>query len=156
MRFLAASLVGILLMIGTPVMQAQAKPVIPCDGRRVRHIVPRLGAVEVRHRVRKLLLPCAVARFPVSGGLPMADCVIDRESNYWVWAKNPSSSATGLFQVLDSTWTSWFHAYDKVRHWIKRATPNVPLLDKRLVGYANVMLSIRAAHDSWAPWGGYC
>lgn len=151
-RTLAASLIATLILVGAPNVAHARNGHPPCNGRRIRTIVPSLGAAEVTKRVR-ILIRCATARFPVEGGTPEATCYAKRESGLWPWAKSPTGS-WGLFQVIPSTWQSWWHAYPLVRRWVRRATPNVGLQDRRLVAYANVMFSIRVLHDTEQPWSG--
>lgn len=150
-RLLTITLIASLLSIGAP-LNAHGKPAIPCDGRRVRQTVPRLGTAEVQHRV-KLAIACAVHRFPVAGGYARAVCIGSREGGLWPWSKNPYSTSWGTFQVIDTTWASWFANYDLVRRWIKRAYHGDPA-QIRLDPYAGVILPIRAMHDSETPWAG--
>lgn len=134
--------------------QAQTRHHHPtCDTRAVRTLVPRLGTRVVVRRVRALII-CAERRFPVHGGATYALCVAKRESGVWPWAINSYASSVGIYQVVPGTWKSWRHAYPRVRRWIRRATPNVSPLSERLVAYDNVMLSLRAMHDSESPWNG--
>lgn len=100
------------------------------------------------HEVR-LLIDCATDHFPVSGGDSTAFYVAERESGYFCKADNPISSAGGIFQMLDSTWASWWgtHARYFSNHGWK-------LRNSRYLCRANVMIAMRSAHQwGWGPWG---
>lgn len=94
----------------------------------------------------RLLIRCAVDHFPTS--LSTALYVANRESGLECHAANPSSSARGIYQTLDSTWRSWWGTHGgwfNHRRW---------RLHSHVLGCRpNVMVSIRQAHQGgWGPW----
>lgn len=151
-RFLTATLIATLLIGSVEMSPAIARPhASPCDGRAIRRTHPELGIPEVQRRVAHTI-KCAERRFPVSGGAARAICIGRREGGLWPWSKNASGS-WGTFQVIESTWQSWWRAYPLVRRWIKHSYHGDPA-QIRLDPYAGVILAIRAMHDSLAPWAG--
>jgi hypothetical protein len=93
----------------------------------------------------------ASQRYHPIGGFRTAMCIGHRESgvNLEPRANNPASSAYGVFQIVDGTWSSWYRNYPKaVSHYhlgYDRGNPR-----------NNIILSMRAMHDSLLPWGGWC
>lgn len=102
------------------------------------------SVTEVRSTIR-----CAVQRYGVPGGLSRANYIAYRESRFHQYADNSYSSASGIFQWVDSTWSSvrssmglWWNG-----HWNLR--------DSVWNARSNVLAAIRYAHKySWGPWGG--
>jgi hypothetical protein len=94
----------------------------------------------------RLMVVCLVDQFPVAGGVPQAIFVIDRESSFACRAQNPYSSARGLFQVVEGTWTSWWsRIHPRLRGW--------GIMNNRGLCRANATVSIVAAHRwGWGPW----
>ncbi len=89
------------------------------------------------------LIRCAAPKLGVS--TDHALYIAHRESHYEPWAKNPSSSASGVFQVVSGTWRGFVSRY-RYGHLVGT---NV------FSGRDNVILSLRAVkHAGWGPWGG--
>lgn len=92
----------------------------------------------------KLTIWCAAKHFGVSA--QRAFCYAGNESGFNEFAKNPNSSASGIFQVVDGTWTSWYYRYPDLRkHWrvsFNRFHPR----NSALV----VMKQVRSS--GWGPW----
>jgi hypothetical protein len=98
----------------------------------------------------KKLISCSVRRWPVAYGLGQALCVANRESNFYPKAANRTSSARGVFQVVEGTWNGW-------RARSARMFRIQHLNASRLNARSNVMTAIHEAHRSgWGPWGGRC
>jgi hypothetical protein len=98
---------------------------------------------EVRETIR-----CAVARWPVPGGLDTALYIARRESGFNWYANNPTSSAAGVYQWVSGTWSaevSRFSEMVKLQH-MSRSVWNAR---------SNVLIAVRLAHGCgcWAPWG---
>jgi len=72
------------------------------------------------------------------------------ESGFNEYADNPVSSASGVGQVLDSTWDGWTAGFRRfMRRW--------SLGDSVWNGRANAILSVRVAAGGWGPWEyGHC
>lgn len=91
----------------------------------------------------KALIRCAAPKLGVSTSKALY--IAWRESHYQPHAKNPHSSARGVFQVIDSTWRyflSHFRWGHQVGTWVED-------------GRANVILSLRyVKRNGWSPWGG--
>lgn len=144
-RFFIVLLASVTLFMGTPAL-AHASGHGPCDGRAA-DIKPSYGRTVITKRVVQLVR-CAVNRWPVSGGLSMALCIVDRESSFWPWAYN-ASGASGLFQQMD--WANrvpyYLHRRWFPNHWQPGA----------FNARANVLLSIQMMHrGGLGPWGGGC
>ena len=75
------------------------------------YVRPSMGAEKVHRRVLHTIR-CATDRWTVPGGYEMARCIAERESgpSTWPWAYNPSGS-TGVFQIIPSTFASWWSAF---------------------------------------------
>jgi soluble lytic murein transglycosylase-like protein len=89
------------------------------------------------------LIRCAAPRLGVSTSKAMF--IARRESRYKPWARNPRSSASGVYQVVSGTWR-YFVSHLRYGHRIGTSAFD---------GRANVILSLRyvRAHG-WQPWGG--
>ena len=133
-------------------------PVIAEQGNRVRttgpcsdwhsYVRPSMGAEKVHRRVLHTIR-CATDRWTVPGGYEMARCIAERESgpSTWPWAYNPSGS-TGVFQIIPSTFASWWSAFG-VR--VKMAHLAHSVWNMR----TNVLLSVWAMNGyGLGPWGG--
>jgi hypothetical protein len=105
------------------------------------------ATVEVRRTIR-----CATRKFDVS--FPTALCIAHRESGagLYPYARNPYSSATGIFQVVSGTWASWQSAFTrKWHHW--RVWRDSSVTNAR----TNVMRSVYVMHRyGLSAWGGGC
>lgn len=98
---------------------------------------------EVRLEIR-----CAVKRWPVPGGVTEALRIARRESGLNWYAQNPTSSAAGVFQFVDGTWSSTRY---RLAEFAQRQELDPSVLNAR----SNVILAIRSAHGAgWGPWGG--
>jgi soluble lytic murein transglycosylase-like protein len=90
----------------------------------------------------KALIRCVAPRVGVSTS--MALFIANRESGYRPWARNPHSSASGVYQVVSGTWRGFVSRY----RWGNKIGTSV------FDGRANVILSLRAARrGGWGPWG---
>ena len=101
---------------------------------------------EVRYTIR-----CAVVRWSVPGGLPLALCIARRESGFQQFAANPYSSASGVYQFVDGTWAGQIAGRAQ---FVRDQNLGRSVWNAR----SNVLIAIRYAHMSWswAPWGGGC
>lgn len=103
---------------------------------------PRMNVREVRKTIA-----CAVRHMPVSGGLRKALYIAGREGGFYYHAYNPSG-ASGVYQVIPSTWHHWTQLFANWRHQ-HHISAGV------FRGRANVLISVRAAHQwGWGSWGG--
>lgn len=93
---------------------------------------------EVKKTIR-----CAEKKFPSS--LDTAMYIADRESNFYQFADNPYSSASGVYQFIDSTWSSL--RYTHLKDFSNRWDLNTSVWDAR----ANVMIAVK-----WAQVSGWC
>jgi hypothetical protein len=122
----------------------------PCSDP-VYNVKPSMGTAKVQHKVR-LLIGCAVDRWPVDGGLPKALAVADCESSFWPWAN--ANGNYGVFQQRGAYWVDRVGSYLHRDWWTStqwkrlHTVPAGPYLAR-----ANVILSIRMAHNGgWGPW----
>lgn len=94
----------------------------------------------------KQAITCAAHKWHVPGGPRKAKSVARCESGFNEHNRNPSSSASGVYQFLKGTWASVRRHYSELRHrWnLSRSVVNAR---------ANVVLAIRYAHaGGWRPW----
>lgn len=105
---------------------------------------PSFSKDEVRSTIR-----CAVKRWPVPGGVDFALYIARRESGLNWDADNPYSSASGVYQFVDGTWSSQL---SRRADMIEHQHLSTSVWNAR----SNVLLAIRLAHgcQCWAPWGG--
>lgn len=103
--------------------------------------------LEVKRTAR-----CAEEKFPVSAGFATVACIARRESGWNEFAKNPSSSASGVFQVVSGTWSGWHYEFAKKwQQW--RVWHNSSVFNAR----TNVFRSVFVMHRrGLSPWGGSC
>lgn len=112
------------------------------------------GHVGYSDREVKITIRCAVNKFPVpssylGNGLETALAIANRESGFTCHADNPTSSAYGVYQVVDGTWSSW-HSHLPMEWWHDKFQLNHDRGHCRV----NVMVSIRIAHSQgWSAWG---
>jgi hypothetical protein len=94
-------------------------------------------------------IACAVKRWPVPGGVDYALAIARRESGFNWDADNPYSSASGVYQFVDGTWSAEVTRY---RDLIDKQHLSTSVWNAR----ANVLVAIRLAHgcSCWSPWGG--
>ena len=92
----------------------------------------------------KLTIKCAEHKFPSS--LTTALYIAERESGFRQFAKNPYSSASGVYQFIDSTWSSL--RYNHLSKFARRWKLHTSVWDAR----ANVMIAVKwAARSGWCP-----
>jgi hypothetical protein len=94
----------------------------------------------------KLTIRCAAHKFGVSVGKALH--IADRESSFYQFAKNPYSSAAGIYQHIQSYW------YGRVRSFIQAVPKYRPIGTSVFNARSNVMVSLHMARSSWSPWGG--
>lgn len=94
---------------------------------------------------------CAVTRWPVPYGLDQALCVARRESGFNWYANNPYSSASGIYQFVDGTWSGQMTGRAR---FVRDQEVEKSVWNAR----SNVLIAIKYAHTSgsWSPWGGRC
>ncbi len=89
------------------------------------------------------LIKCAAPRLEISTSKALY--IAWRESHFEPWAKNPNSTASGVYQVVSGTWAEFVSRY---RYGTRVGT-------SVFSGRDNVILSLRAVrHAGWGPWGG--
>jgi len=97
------------------------------------------GGASVRGMVIALF-----SRIAGPGQVGMALCVANRESSFNPYARNPYSSAAGVFQWVSSSWASYSRRYGYAGASVFNA-------------YANIAVAAHAVRDGgWGPWGGGC
>lgn len=145
MRRLTCIAIASLTLLATPTAEASRQRTGPCTGPRA-YVTREMPAWEQHDHVR-WLIACAVLQWPVPGGLAEALRVATRESGpaLWPYAKNPSSSASGVYQFIDDTWDGLVAAWPVMNEWT-----GTWVFSAR----ANVFRAIRTAHESgWcAAW----
>src|SRR5262245_54023103 len=105
MRLLLAALIGVMTL-------APSLPEAHACSIAKRYRVCRFESLD-HHRgfssweVRSTVA-CAVDHWSVPGGFGTALYIAERESGLYCKARNPYSSATGIFQIVDGTWASWW------------------------------------------------
>lgn len=143
MRRLAAL---VLMLLTTSAGVAHASEHRPIDRQEQCRYESWNGQPGFTHHEAKLTIGCAVDHFPTS--LEIALAVAARESGFECRAANPTSSAGGVFQIVEATWASWWDAlHERFEEW--------DLRNNRYTCRANILIAIAAAHRwSWQPWGG--
>lgn len=137
-----------MLAFGGAVQAAHAKTDWRAELCRYRHLEG--GTNFTTHEV-ELTIACAVRKWPVSGGLARADKVAQCESGYNELSRNASSTASGVYQMLSSTWTSWYAGTIRSRShaWQERWRVRARVFNAR----ANVIVAIIHAHrHGWGAW----
>lgn len=115
---------------------------------------------DVRVHKMRGLIRCVFTHLGIEGQIGTAFDVIDRESSYWPWAKNPAETSAcrpwsstpygscGLAQHLARLWPGRVRLY--LHEWMfPRTWPHVPVLQAR----ANIIVMghmVRAG--GWGPW----
>jgi len=111
-------------------------------------VILRKTGIEIRNERVAWLERCAEARWPTIGGLPMLDCIVQRESGGSPFALNPSGSA-GLLQIIPSTFASWWQTFH-ARVVMQRLKHNV------FNARTNLLLGVWVQQSTLSPWGGGC
>jgi hypothetical protein len=115
-------------------------------GQQSRGSAARTGSVPslgYGGSVRDLVV-AVFTRIAGPGQVGTALCVAGRESHFDPYARNPYSSAAGVFQWLASSWRSYSARYGFGGSSVFDA-------------YANVAVAAHAVADGgWGPWGGGC
>lgn len=97
----------------------------------------------------KRLIRCAVAHWPVRGGIDKAICVAKRESGLIPRAVSADGRYLGLYQHAKRYWPDRYRATTK---------PEWRLENDALNGRSAAVVTIRMVHrggrDGWAPWRG--
>lgn len=123
----------------------------PCNDPRF-DVRPSMEPDKVRHRMIQLIR-CAIARWPVPGGLNKALDVAYCESgdNLWPWAHYMGS--LGVFQQNGKYWQSRVNTYLKPEWFPGRWNRIHKVPEGAYNARANVLVSIQMAHKSgWGPW----
>lgn len=106
------------------------------------------GGPAFSNREIRLTIVCAAERWGVD--VTKAVAVASCESGLNEYARNPYSSASGVWQFISSTWSSVKDRFAEFRRrWELRASV--------FNGRANAILGVRVAVGGWGPWeGGVC
>jgi hypothetical protein len=83
------------------------------------------------------------------GNSGIALYVANRESHFYPWAKNPSSSASGEFQHLATYWPGRAAAYLN-RGWFGKGAWPASVWDPR--AQAIVTARMVGPEGNWSPW----
>lgn len=144
-RITLAALILTGVLTSTPTANAQGRGA--CSGwfSEIRHDMPL--AKQQDHTKRTIA--CAVALWPVPGGLDLALFIADRESHFDPEAYNPSGCA-GVYQHMVSLWPGRLH-------WLHHDWFSPWMWDRGISAFnmrANVLVTIRMASTSgWSAWG---
>lgn len=141
---LVGVLLGALLAVATIAHPAAA------SWRHERCRYQSLQAGHWTHREVRREIRCGTEHWSVPGGYRQMLCIAGRESGLRWNAKNATSSASGVFQIVAGTWDSWTHHFRAfMRRWGIRA--------RVFSARANSLLAVRAAHAfGLGAWGGGC
>lgn len=90
----------------------------------------------------------ATVRFHPIGNWRMVRCIIARESGWNPGALNPSD-AGGMLQIRAATWAGWYARFAQTRRYYH-------VTNDRMNPRNNLIIGLRAMHDSLSPWGGWC
>jgi hypothetical protein len=160
MRRLIIGALTAVLLVSMNTGQAQATGVGPCSDRSY-NVTHRMGPLRREAHV-KALIRCVFDYFAIGSQIVHAYYVVNRESRFTPWAKNPwlasacrpwSSSAygsCGLAQHLARYWPGRVQAY-LPRRYFPFTWPHVPILQPR----ANVWaMAAMVKTSGWSAWGG--
>jgi hypothetical protein len=92
------------------------------------------------------LIVCVFAVF-APGQSAYALAIADRESGFYPWAKNPYSSASGVFQHLASYWPG--RAASLNRGWFGKGAWPASVFDPRANAIA---AAIMVRNSGWGAW----
>lgn len=114
------------------------------DRARFRGLDPPKSSYDWREL--HLTLERAVELWPPPGGYAAAACVIDHESGWNPYNRNPYSSASGIYQFISSTWSSALGAFrDLHPHW--------KIADSVFNARSNLLVGTSYAHlHGWSAW----
>ena len=106
-----------------------------------------LDSAAWTHREELVTARCLVQHFPVSGGLPKLDSVIDCESHWNRFVVGGAGdNYVGLGQHDSGSWSYRVNAYEPA-HWNLKS----PWWNAR----SNLTVTVRMAHSSgWGAWAG--
>jgi hypothetical protein len=95
----------------------------------------------------RLVIWCVATHFGVS--VDKAFCYVRHESGFNEYAKNQYSSASGIFQIVDGTWSGWYWKFDEVRkNW------NVKY--DRFHPRNNALMALKQVRaNGWGPWANF-
>lgn len=97
-------------------------------------------------------IKCGVDFYKTPGGVDRALCYAKHESGYNEFAKNPYSSATGIYQIIDGTWNSIYNKYVSAREFW-------PVRYNRYNPRSNILMALRhvksAGWGDWSNWASY-
>ena len=98
------------------------------------------------HEIR-LAIACAVAHFPVPGGVSYALCICEHESRFYRHAVSPIGEYLGLYQLSVTEFGAAYQA--RADLWRHRWNVTRDIFNPR----SNVLMGITKAHD--LGWGGW-
>lgn len=150
----ASALIGITMLMQPA--NATTQPAGPCTGYGVNRTQ---GHDYIHARMHKLVR-CAFEWAGIGDQVDTAFYVIDRESGFWPWAKNPSEAAAckpwsrvsygscGLAQHLSRYWPERARNHLKA-WWFPKSYPQVSPLNAR----ANALVTaLMVRSGGWGPW----
>jgi hypothetical protein len=121
----------------------QARQAKEARERRQRSSAAAFRVPSVGGSVRSMVI-ALFSRIAGSGQVPMALCIANRESSFNPYARNPHSSASGVFQWVSRSWSGYSRRYGFAGASVFNA-------------YANISVAAHAVADGgWGPWGGSC
>lgn len=159
-RSMTRLLISALLTLGafTIPTTAQATGRGPCS--EDRYEVDRQMPRSERVRKVKSLIRCVFSYLDITGEIPTAFVVVERESGFTPWARNPDTDGAcrpwstnpygscGASQHLAVYWPGRVRAFLH-RRWFPGTWPHVPILQLR----ANVMtMALMVRRGGWSPW----
>jgi hypothetical protein len=122
----------------------------PCEGWWLgENLTPKLWN-ENPERGEQMMMRLIVCVFAVfaPGQSAYALAIADRESSFYIWAKNPSSSASGLFQHLATYWPSRSTLLN--RGWFGKGAWPASVFDPRANAIVTALMV--GSEGNWGPW----